>query len=122
MTLCAVFPFETPTIALNFLDDTWDDTMMSSTDPQTPAHESFGNPSSSSVPPALQPIVANYTRFTRQYQALLDRSAPHIVQRWLSTTGLVALFVLRIVLSQGVSPFFFGRTNKHDDLVETRLN
>ncbi|KAF8484093.1 retrieval of early ER protein Rer1 [Gautieria morchelliformis] len=75
--------------------------MMSSTDPQTPGHGSFGDPSPSSMPAALQPIATNYTRFTRQYQALLDRSAPHILQRWLTTFGLVSLFVLRIVFSQG---------------------
>lgn len=89
--------------------------MMSSTDPQPSAHGSYGESSSSSVPPAFQPIVAHYTRLSRQYQALLDRSAPHIVQRWLSTAGLVALFVLRIVVSQGVSSIFIWKENPRDD-------
>lgn len=79
---------------------------MSSTDPQTPSRGSFGDASTSSAPTALQPIVTQYTRLTRQYQALLDRSAPHIFNRWLTTAGLVGLFVLRIVFSQGVSVLF----------------
>ncbi|KAF8583822.1 retrieval of early ER protein Rer1 [Ramaria rubella] len=75
--------------------------MMSSTDPHTPANASFGDPAPSSTPAFLQPAVAYYTRLTRQYQALLDRSAPHILQRWLSTAGIVAVFVVRIVFAQG---------------------
>jgi Rer1 family len=98
--------------------------MMSSTDPLTPGHGSFGDPSPSSMPAALQPIATNYTRFTRQYQALLDRSAPHILQRWLTTSGLVSLFVLRIVFSQGVS-IPFEQTNimfeTHKTLIYTEL-
>jgi hypothetical protein len=37
------------------------------------------------------------------YQTYLDRSVPHTLHRWLGTAGLVVLFLLRIVLAQGVS-------------------
>ena len=39
----------------------------------------------------------------RQYQKILDRWTPHVLQRWLATLGLLSLFMLRIVLSHGVS-------------------
>jgi len=79
------------------------DTMMSSTDPHTPSNGTFGDSSSSSMgtPAFLQPVVAHYTRLTRQYQAVLDRSAPHSLHRWFGTAGLVGVFVLRIVFAQG---------------------
>ncbi|GJJ08466.1 hypothetical protein Clacol_002684 [Clathrus columnatus] len=75
---------------------------MSSTDPQTPGLRSgFEDPSPSYVPEFLKPVTSTYTKYSRQYQALLDRTAPHMLQRWLATAGLIALFLLRIVLSQG---------------------
>lgn len=37
----------------------------------------------------------------RQYQVLLDRVTPFVLYRWLGTAGLLGLFMLRIVLSQG---------------------
>jgi len=37
------------------------------------------------------------------YQTYLDRSVPHVLHRWLGTAGLVAIFLLRIVIAQGVS-------------------
>lgn len=37
------------------------------------------------------------------YQSYLDRSVPHVLHRWLGTAGLVVVFLLRIVLAQGVS-------------------
>jgi hypothetical protein len=46
---------------------------------------------------------AQVAKIQRQYQQILDRWTPHILQRWLATAGLVAVFFLRIVLSQGVS-------------------
>ncbi|KAL5504698.1 hypothetical protein ACEPAH_7361 [Sanghuangporus vaninii] len=49
----------------------------------------------------LQPLKTHYTRITRQYRALLDRVAPHLMYRWLGTAGLVAVFMLRIVFAQG---------------------
>jgi hypothetical protein len=78
--------------------------MMNSDDPQSAQFSgSFGDPGTSSVPGFMQPVATQYNKYTRQYQALLDRSAPHVAQRWLATAGLVAIFILRVVLSQGVS-------------------
>ncbi|KAJ7502946.1 retrieval of early ER protein Rer1 [Mycena galericulata] len=49
----------------------------------------------------VQNIQGQYTRIQRQYQQLLDRWTPYTLNRWLATAGLLALFFLRIVLSQG---------------------
>ncbi|KAG1824330.1 retrieval of early ER protein Rer1 [Suillus subaureus] len=46
-------------------------------------------------------VQASFSKFQRQYQQTLDRWTPHVFQRWLSTLFLLALFMLRIVLSQG---------------------
>ncbi|KAF5355146.1 hypothetical protein D9756_005451 [Leucocoprinus leucothites] len=48
-----------------------------------------------------QNITAQYTKIKRQYQQILDRWTPHILQRWLATAGLLAVFMLRILLAQG---------------------
>ena len=57
------------------------------------------------IPPQLQPLVAQYKRYTRMYQTYLDRTAPQVAYRWLATAGFVSLFLLRVVLSQGVRRF-----------------
>ncbi|KAF8526054.1 retrieval of early ER protein Rer1 [Hysterangium stoloniferum] len=76
---------------------------MSSTDPNTPGPNSaFGDPSPSYMPAFLQPALSQYMKVSRQYQALLDRSAPHTLQRWAGTAGLVFIFLMRIVFAQGV--------------------
>ncbi|KAJ7106050.1 Rer1 family-domain-containing protein [Mycena crocata] len=49
----------------------------------------------------VQNLQGQYSRIARQYQQLLDRWTPHTLQRWLATAGLLAVFLLRIVLSQG---------------------
>lgn len=59
------------------------------------------NGPSSNVPAALQPVVAQYTKYMRQYRQLLDKSAPHVMHRWLGTSVVVMLFMLRIVVAQG---------------------
>ncbi|KAG2069650.1 retrieval of early ER protein Rer1 [Suillus decipiens] len=46
-------------------------------------------------------VQASFSKFQRQYQQTLDRWTPHVFQRWLATLFLLALFMLRIVLSQG---------------------
>jgi len=51
----------------------------------------------------VQNISAQYTKIKRQYQQTLDRWTPHIMQRWLATVGLLAVFMLRILIAQGVS-------------------
>ncbi|KAF8141215.1 retrieval of early ER protein Rer1 [Boletus edulis] len=50
----------------------------------------------------LQTLQASISNVQRQYQQTLDRWTPHILQRWLATLGLLVLFMLRIVFSQGV--------------------
>ncbi|KIJ51316.1 hypothetical protein M422DRAFT_26733 [Sphaerobolus stellatus SS14] len=76
--------------------------MMSSDDPQTPRfNSSFGEQPPSYTPAFLQPAVQRYTKLTRQYQGLLDRTAPHVLQRWVGTAGVVVVFYLRILFSQG---------------------
>ncbi|KAI0821367.1 retrieval of early ER protein Rer1 [Irpex lacteus] len=47
------------------------------------------------------PISAQYTKFQRQYQQVLDKITPFVLYRWLTTVGLLGLFMLRIVLAQG---------------------
>lgn len=56
-------------------------------------------------PSPVQNVSAQYSKIKRQYQQILDRWTPHIVQRWLATAGLLGVFMLRIVLAQGVSSF-----------------
>ena len=69
-------------------------------EPGTPG---FGG--GSSYPPPLQPLEVHITKWQRKYQQTLDRLTPHVYQRWAATAGLVTLFMLRIVFSQGVSGF-----------------
>ncbi len=59
------------------------------------------NTASSSTP--FQPIALQLAKAQRQYQQLLDRVTPFVLYRWLGTAGVLAIFMLRIVLSQGVS-------------------
>ncbi|KAF9047400.1 retrieval of early ER protein Rer1 [Panaeolus papilionaceus] len=49
----------------------------------------------------VQNVSAQYYKIQRQYQQILDRWTPHMLQRWLATAGLLAVFFLRIVLAQG---------------------
>jgi hypothetical protein len=56
----------------------------------------------------LQNASAAMSRLQRQYQQILDRLTPHVIYRWLGTAGLVCVFLLRVLLAQGVS-FNFKR-------------
>jgi len=49
----------------------------------------------------LASLMQTYTKFQRQYQHTLDRITPFALYRWVGTAGLLAVFFLRIVLSQG---------------------
>ncbi|KAF9529706.1 retrieval of early ER protein Rer1 [Crepidotus variabilis] len=49
----------------------------------------------------VEKVTAQYTKIQRQFQQVLDRWTPHILQRWLATAGLLSLFLLRIVFAQG---------------------
>ena len=71
-------------------------------EPGTPG---FGGGGGSSLPPPLQPLEVHITKWQRKYQQTLDKLTPHVYQRWAGTAGLIGLFLLRIVLSQGVSDF-----------------
>ena len=51
----------------------------------------------------VQNISAQYAKIHRAYQQVLDRWTPFMLYRWLATAGLLAVFMLRIVLAQGVS-------------------
>jgi hypothetical protein len=57
----------------------------------------------SNLPPFVQQAQNQYRKYMRQYQYYLDRTTPHVTQRWLSTVGIYAVFMLRVVFSQGVS-------------------
>lgn len=57
-------------------------------------------------PSPVQNISAQYAKLQRQYQQILDRWTPHMLYRWLSTAGLLTVFMLRIVLAEGVSQEF----------------
>jgi len=50
----------------------------------------------------VEKLTAHYTKAQRQYQQMLDRWTPYILQRWLAMGGLLLLFFLRIVFAQGV--------------------
>jgi hypothetical protein len=41
--------------------------------------------------------------YGRKFQGLLDRSTPHVLERWLATLGIFLLFALNVILRQGVS-------------------
>ncbi|KAI6111963.1 retrieval of early ER protein Rer1 [Pisolithus croceorrhizus] len=53
------------------------------------------------APPPLAAAQLHLAKLQRQYQQTLDRWTPHVLQRWLGTFGLLIIFMLRIVLSQG---------------------
>lgn len=68
-------------------------------------------------PSPVQNLQAQYAKIQRLYQQTLDRWTPHMLNRWLASAGLLALFLLRIVLAQGVSflifPISFELTRLH---------
>jgi len=49
----------------------------------------------------FQPLSSQYAKAKRQYQQWLDKVTPFVLYRWFATAGLLALFMLRIVLAQG---------------------
>jgi hypothetical protein len=61
----------------------------------------------------FQSVSAAVTKIQRQYQQQLDRWTPHVLYRWLATAGLLATFILRIVLAQGVSFLLFLRRQRY---------
>ena len=71
----------------------------------------------------VQNISAQYGKIHRAYQQVLDRWTPFVLYRWLATAGLLFVFLLRIVLAQGVSPYSllssFARRNEPDSVYHT---
>lgn len=55
-----------------------------------------------------QMVKENTNVYARKFQALLDRSTPHVMERWLVTGALSLLFALSVILRQGVSPKMMG--------------
>jgi hypothetical protein len=64
------------------------------------------NAEESNDTPGLAQVQAQYHKLWRLYQHQLDRITPFVYQRWGATAGVMCLFVLRIVFSQGVSASF----------------
>jgi len=52
-------------------------------------------------PSPVQNVSAAYSRLSRQYQQILDRWTPYTMYRWVGTAGVLSVFFLRIVFSQG---------------------
>jgi len=50
-----------------------------------------------------QLVKENTNVYARKFQGLLDRSTPHLTERWLFTGGLFFLFALNVIFRQGVS-------------------
>jgi hypothetical protein len=46
-------------------------------------------------------VTAHTSRVQQQYQALLDKSTPYVLYRWIGTGVCLILFFLRILLAQG---------------------
>ena len=69
-----------------------------------------------------QMVRENTTVYGRKFQAFLDRSTPHVLERWLVTLGLFILFALSIIFRQGVSALRHLGTDQHSGtLYATRL-
>jgi hypothetical protein len=62
----------------------------------------------SNLPPLIQQAQDQYRKYARQYQYYLDRTTPHVTQRWLAIGGVYAIFMLRVILSEGVSSSLSG--------------
>ena len=63
-----------------------------------------------------QIVRENTTVWGRKYQGLLDRSTPHVTERWLLTFGLFLVFCLNVVFRQGVSLSILGHVGKPDTM------
>jgi len=46
-------------------------------------------------------VSAQTSKFSRQYQAWLDKSTPYVPYRWIATFGLLMIFFIRIFVAQG---------------------
>ena len=82
---------------------------------EDPKNYTMMNASDPAPSTPFQPVSNHYYKIMRQYQVLLDRVTPFVLYRWLGTAGLLSLFMLRIVLAQGVSfhSRFSSRLHSH---------
>jgi len=46
-------------------------------------------------------FTTHTNKLQRQYQALLDRSTPYVLYRWLGTAAFLVIFFLRVFIAQG---------------------
>ncbi|KAI4869443.1 retrieval of early ER protein Rer1 [Hypoxylon rubiginosum] len=46
-------------------------------------------------------VTAQTSRLQRQYQALLDKSTPFVLYRWVGTGAFICVFFLRVFFAQG---------------------
>ncbi|WVO16158.1 hypothetical protein L204_103828 [Cryptococcus depauperatus] len=46
-------------------------------------------------------VKENANVYSRKFQAFLDRSTPHVLERWLFTMGLFIIFSLNVIIRQG---------------------
>ncbi|MCJ1410766.1 retention in endoplasmic reticulum protein 1 [Ptychographa xylographoides] len=46
-------------------------------------------------------VTAQTSRFSRAYQAYLDKSTPYVSYRWITTGAILLVFMLRIIISEG---------------------
>ena len=53
------------------------------------------------APPAVQRMMQQSAMLERRVQAFLDKTTPHVTERWAVTAGLLFLFMLRIIFAQG---------------------
>lgn len=61
----------------------------------------------SNLPPLVQQAQDQYRKYARQYQFYLDRTTPHVTQRWAAIGGLYTIFMLRVIFSEGVRQILF---------------
>lgn len=52
-------------------------------------------------PPAVANALKQAHMAQMRLQAAIDKTTPYAARRWAATTGLLVLFMLRIVLAQG---------------------
>lgn len=57
---------------------------------------------------AVAPLARLRNDFTRTFQYYLDRSTPHMVQRWLGTLAVAAIYMLRVYYVQGFYIVSYG--------------
>ncbi|KAK6454195.1 retrieval of early ER protein Rer1 [Scheffersomyces xylosifermentans] len=55
----------------------------------------------SSKPIQENPIYQQYLKLEVTYQKFLDQAVPHTTNRWIAFAGLLSIFLLRILLTQG---------------------